>query len=324
MNRNALIVISILFTLIFYLGCPIDEDIIESPYIPGLTLDNYPKVDGSTSTDPLNILIACKLLGIKHQWKMNGNGWFIEPVLKSNNNLKKFEQLIRSSQTHWSILNLIDKKADIILSARTMSPEEKDYADSKGIVLIETPIALDAFIFLINPNNPITSLTIEQIQDIYTGNITNWNEIGGDDAPIVPFIRNQNSGSQELMDSLVMDGFDIMNHLPWSDESFYKNHIISSMIPVFDRVWEDKDAICYTVYYFKEYILRDKRTKSLAINGIPPSKENIENNIYPLSAEVYAVIRSDLDKSSIAYKIYEWIQTENGKEVISESGYIPN
>jgi hypothetical protein len=152
--------------------------------VEGFTFDNYPKADGSTSAKPLNVLIACKLLGIGHQWVDypldDGSPveWTIEPVLRSKRNSEKFEEFVKTSQTHQSIVNLIDKKTDIIISARKMSPDEKTYADAAGVTLIETPVALDAFIFIVNLDNPITTLTVKQIQDIYTGKITNWNEVG--------------------------------------------------------------------------------------------------------------------------------------------------
>ena len=284
--------------------------------IDGLTIDNYPIVDGSTSNMPLNTLIACKLLDIGCDWASTYGMWNIEPNL-NNNNSEKFWARVKSSQTHQSFINLIDNNADLTLSARTMSPDEKEHADAAGVTLIETPIALDAFIFVVNPNNPIKSLTIKQIQDIYTGKITNWSEVGGNNVKINPYVRNANSGSQELMESLVMKDLDFME-FPVSPE------VINSMTGVFDRVSTDVSAICYSVYYYKEMILRGTHTKTIAIEGIYPDKETISNISYPLVAEVYAIIRSDLDKSSMAYKLYELLQTQDGKRVIAESGYVPN
>jgi phosphate transport system substrate-binding protein len=327
MNKFTFIGILVLSVMvIIIMGCKTDEDDIDETdenlkIIEGFTFNNYPKTDGSTSTDPLNVLIACKLLGIKHQWTRGGNGWYIEPVLKSSKNIKKFESLVKLSQTHQSFINLIDKKADVILSARKMSPDEKAYADQKGVSLIETPIALDGFVFIVNPENSITTLTIEQIQDIYTGKITNWNEVGGNDLEIYPFIRNANSGSHELMESMVM--FDFGSEWSINREVISKEQIIYSMVPVFDEVSRVERSICYSIYYFKKVMLRDQGTKTIAINGIHPDDESIGNNSYPLSTEVYAIIRSDLDTSSTAYKLYEFIQTDLGKEVIKESGYLP-
>ena len=331
MNRFFLMTVLVFSSIVlFYISCKKEEKEEDDDIDPrlkiveGFSFDNYPKVDGSTSTAPLNTLIACKLLGIKHQWMQKSGLWEIEPILKLKKNSENFQRLIKTSQTHQSFINLIKKEADIILSARKMSPDERTYADDAGVSLIETPIALDAFIFIIHPNNPIESLSIEQIQDIYVGKITNWKEIGGNDITINPYIRNANSGSQELMESLVMKGLGFME-FPQSPEIPIIPTTIFDMIVVIDRVSQEINSICYTVFYYKEEILRNLYiTKSIAIESVYPDKESISNNSYPLVAEVYAVIRSDLDKSSMAYKLFELLQTETGKEVISESGYLPN
>jgi len=337
-NGFALIGVLVLSVIVAAAGCKNDngeegsDDIDpQLKIVEGFTFENFPKVDGSTSAEPLNILIACKLLGIRHQWVRHEHdgSWGIEPVLKSKSNIQKFENLIKTSQTHQSIINVIDKKADITISARKMSPDEKNYADAAGVTLFESPIAIDALDFIVNPNNPITSLTIKQIQDIYTGKTTYWNEVGVDgmdfelngviySREIKPYVRNRNSGSQELMESLVMKDLDIMQ-LPISGEA-----VIQTMTGALDRVNKEINAICFTPYYYKEFIFKDASAKVIAIDGIYPRKETLINKSYPLVAEVYAVIRSDLDTSSTAYKLYELLQTEKGKEIISESGYVPN
>jgi phosphate transport system substrate-binding protein len=327
MKRFALIGIFILSAIVIATACitkeaEADDDIDpQLKVIDGFTFDNYPKVYSSTSAGPLNVLIACKSLGIRYKWEKSSHdgSWNIEPILKGKENKEKFQKLVRAPQTHYSFINLIDKKADIILSARKMSPDEKTYAEDNGVSLIETPIALDAFVFIVNPENPITTLTVKQIQDIYTKKITNWNEVGGNDMQIQPFVRNENSGSQELMESMVMKDFGNLGWFPRSDEV-----VIQTMTGAIERVQYDINSICYTVYYFKEHILIGQKTKTIAIEGIYPNAESINVNSYPLVAEVYAVIRSDLDKSSTAYKLYEFLQTEKGKKVISESGYLPN
>jgi phosphate transport system substrate-binding protein len=201
-----------------------------------------------------------------------------------------------------------------------MSPDEKAHADAAGVSLIEIPIALDAFVFIVHPDNPITTLTIEQIQDIYTGKFTHWYEVGGggNTVKINPYVRNANSGSQELMESMVMKDLEITK-LPTSYET-----VIGSMSGAFEIVQSNINSICYTVFYYREHILKDAKVKSVAIEGVYPNEETIRDNSYPLVAEVYASIRSDLDKTSTAYKLYEFLQTETGKEVIDESGYLPN
>jgi phosphate transport system substrate-binding protein len=286
--------------------------------LEGLTIENYPVVDGSTSTDPLNKLLACKLLGFDYKWEqaMHMNGlWYL-----SNNIPYEFvTEHIKSSQTHNAFINLIDGNADIILTARKMSPDEKAYAENAGIHLVETPIALDAFIFIVNTENPIKSLTTKQIQDIYTGKITNWKDVGGNNNPINPYVRNPNSGSQELMESLIMKDLDMPNwEVEWSSE------VIPSMDLAFSRIMGDVNGLCYTVYYYKEQIVRNELpVKHIAVDGIYPDKNTIKNQSYPHVAEVYVVIRNDLNKNSMAYELYQYLQTKEGKDIISESGYIP-
>jgi phosphate transport system substrate-binding protein len=328
MNRFILITFLALSVILVYTACKEEnvdlgfDNLSSSPIIAGLTVDNYPKVDGSTSTEPLNMIIACKLFGIGYGWAPDyWNLRRIEPNLDKDDT-DKFSSLIRSSQTHQSFINLINKEVDLVLSARKLSSTEKASAVAAGVNLIETPIALDAFVFIVNPNNPIESLTTQQIQDIYTGKITNWGELGwGKDyaLPITPYVRNADSGSQELMETLVMKDLDMAEFLVNDNEL-----IVFNMTGAVDRVFQENNAICYTVYYFKEYMVTGIDVKSVAINGIYPDKESIGNNSYPYVAEVYAVIRSDLDKSSMAYKLYEWLQTTAGKQAISESGYVAN
>ncbi len=284
--------------------------------LEGITMENYPRVDGSTSVEPLQTLIACKLLGGRYQWRQawEANGtWVLQPDYDDIPR-EFFLERIKTSQTHNSFINLIDNNADLTLSARKMSGEEKAYADSKGVTLIETPVALDAFVLLVNPSNPVKSLTTEQLRDIYLGKLTNWKDVGGKDVPINPYIRNANSGSQELMELLVMQGQELPD---WPQE------IISSMLQAFSTIRYDVNGICYTVYYYKEWIVRDHTgVKSLAVNGIYPDKKSISSKIYPYTAPVYAVIRSDLDPGSMAYRLYELLQTPAGKGVIRESGYV--
>lgn len=287
--------------------------------IEGLIAENYPNVDGSTSVEPLQRILACKLLKVNYNWiniSDTGDEWAIYP---DDDKLPDqfFNDRVKTSQTHQAFINLIDKETDMILSARSISEDEQVYADSQGITLIETPIALDAFIMLTHPTNKVSNLTTKQIQDIYTTQITNWKELGGNDANITAYIRNANSGSQELMESLIMKKLNIPD---WTTEL---TEMLPSMLGVFHSVKTNATGLGYSIYYYKEMIVREKNVKTLAIEGVFPDKETISNKTYPYTTPVYAIIRSDLDHSSMAYKLYELLLTEKGKSIIEESGYIP-
>ncbi|MDR3252085.1 MAG: substrate-binding domain-containing protein, partial [Tannerella sp.] len=292
--------------------------------VEGITIDNYPRVDGSTSTKPLNRLVACKLLGFPYEWRSNIVGeWSVEPLFDDvlfddiPEYWDLFGERIKVSQTHESFINLIDNNTDLILTHRTLSPDEQAHADETGVSLIETSIAIDPFVFIVNKNNPVRTLTVAQVRDIFAGNITNWQQVGGNDAKIRPFVRPRNSGSQEVMESLVMKDL-TMGDFPKVDE-------IASMAGVFPEVINDANSISYTFNYYKETMVRtpDERVPKIAINGIFPNEKTVMDGTYPFIAEVHVAIRSDLDKNSMAYRMYEWLQSAEGKAVIAESGYIP-
>jgi phosphate transport system substrate-binding protein len=287
--------------------------------IKDISFDNYPKVDGSTSSTPLNYIVACKLLGINYTWANNTAEWGIMPngdeIPEKYSGLRWFRERIQNSQTHGAFINLIDGNTDIILNPRTISPDEKAYADEIGVTLIETPIALDAFVFVVHKNNPVKSLSVEQVQKIYTGEITNWSQVGGNNTEIKVFTRPRNSGSEELFRFLVMKDLEPLD-FPESE--------IASMWGIFPEIFENINSICYTFNTYKEMQVRvpDSHVPKIAINGIFPDKNTIKNSTYPFTAEVYAVIRSDLDRNSMAYKLYEWLQSEEAKLSITESGFI--
>jgi len=267
--------------------------------IEGITIENFPVLDGSTTAGPLIDLIAYNLLGAGYwTWEF-------------------YEKHLQTSQTHGAFINLIDKKADLIFSARTMSADEKAFAAKAGVHLIETPIALDALIFIVHPANRVKSLTHQQLQDIYTGNTKNWSDVGGFDALITPYVRNKNSGSQELMEALLLTK-------PISDD-FPEDLVIGSMMPLLSAVQGNENGLGYTVAYYRTTMHSDfEGIKTISVNGIYPDNKTIKTRNYPYTSEFYAIIRLDLDKSSMAYKLYELMQTKAGKRVISESGYVPN
>ncbi|MCL2597564.1 MAG: substrate-binding domain-containing protein [Paludibacter sp.] len=302
------------------------QPFVEQPFVDmsDITMENYPRVDGSTSTNPLNYIVAAKLLGLEYEWTSGTGG---RDVIFTNQGSMPwdFRMKFQCSQTHGAIINLIDNQTDLIIVARKMSADEKQYAGSAGVSLIETPIALDALDFILNAQNSVNSLLVGQIQNIYLGNITNWNEVGGADEEIIPFIRNANSGSQEMMNEIVMNNTGMPD---WTVSlSDAEDMTLWSMTAVYEELLSHPNGICFTPHYYREYMVNNiftaDKIKTLAVNGIMSDKNSIKNNTYPFVANVYVSVRSDLDKSSMAYKLYKWLQTSAGKAVIAESGYVP-
>jgi len=290
----------------------------------GLTLDdlnfsisNYPTVDSSTSAFPLNYIIACNILNASYYWVYDLYGYVMDLyVTADDSNISDFINHINISGTHDAYMNLIDGNADIVLVARPPSEDELSHANNNSVNLVTKAVALDAFVFITNVANPVESLTVKQIQDIYTGSITNWSQLGGNSLDIIAYQRNKNSGSQELMESLVMKDLEIAE-LP--------ELTLFGMGGPFDRLVYDfqGEGLAYTVYYYKEFLTNTSDSiKMLGVNGVVPSYENISNSSYEYVTEVYAVIRSDLDGDSNSYKLRDWLLGESGQEIVRESGYV--
>jgi phosphate transport system substrate-binding protein len=311
--------LSVLLSLTL-VACETEAEPNEPVVIDGISFANYPRVDGSTSTKPLNALIACKLLDIRYEWQSNIVGeWSVELNREDIPDAYTgfYGERIKVSQTHGAFMNVIDGNADIILTHRTLSPDERAYADELGVTLIETSIALDAFVFLVCRNNPVRNLTADQVRRIYTGEITNWQQVGGNNSEIRPYTRPRNSGSEEIMQSLVMGDLEMGN--------FPANSEIVTMAGVFPEVRNNVNGFCYTFNFYKDVMVRvsDDDVPKISVDGVFPDENTVKNGTYPFIAEVHVAIRSDLDHNSMAYKMYEWLQTEAAHAVISESGYIP-
>jgi len=284
--------------------------------IEGITFENYPKVDGSTSARALNQMVACKLLGLRYEWMLSFSE---EWSLTSEDIPKKYEDFlwerIKTSQTHGAFMNLIDGSVDIILTHRTVSPDEKAHADALGVTLIETSIASDAFIFVVHPNNPVKSLTVGEIRKIYTNEITNWSEVGGNNAEIKVYTRPINSGSAEVFRTLVMDGLEAAD--------FPFGIMINPMYGVFIAMMQDENGICYTFNNYAEIIARRPDVSKIAINGILPNDNTVKDRTFPFISEVCVAIRSDLSRNTMAFKLYGWLQSENAKSTLIECGFVP-
>lgn len=311
---------NIVLLVLFVIFCSCTKEIeIEQNLIEGINFENYPNVDGSTSTSVLNVMVACKLLGVSYVWMEPGvvTEWTLQPEYETLEEQYKefFWKRVKSSKTHGAFINLIDGNADIILTHRTISSDEKAHADSAGVTLIETPIALDAFVFVVNKENPVKSLTVNQVQKIYTGEITNWSKVGGNDSEIKVFTRPRNSGSEEVFRIVVMKGIEPVD---------FPASAIGGMSQVFGEIVHNVDGICYTFNNYKDLQARvsDSEVPKIAINGIFPDKNTVKNKTYPFISKVHVAIRSDLDHNSMAYKLYIWLQSEDAKPTIKECGFL--
>jgi phosphate transport system substrate-binding protein len=279
---------------------------------PEISAHEYPRVDGSTSTSPLNMLIACILIDVPCKWIQ-----WLEGYMHLAPDITHFDgefPNIPTSGTHGAYVSLMENQSDLILVARLPSQDELDAAVMLGVRLHPVPIAYDAFVFIVNEDNPVEFLSTTQIQDIYTGELSNWSEVGGTNNLIRPYQRDPNSGSQELMEKLVM-----------KDKRMIEapEMVLLKMMAPFYALSDDPDGIGYSVYYFEEFMAGIEKVKLLGVDGVMPNFETIQRGEYPYVTEIYAVIRGDLHQDSKAYQLWTWLQSPGGQKVVAESGYVP-
>ena len=202
-------------------------------------------------------------------------------------------------------------RCDIGLSSRALKDDEK----ASG--LKETTLALDGIAIIVNPQNPVKDLTLEQIAKIYTGEITNWSQVGGEDRDIIPFQRNPEAGSQALMKKLVMDGLEMME--PPVD---YTAGSMSSLLEGVRQYDNSPAAIGYTVYYYAHDMEMAQGLKLLSIDGTAPSPDTIRSGEYPFLNPYYAVMDKDEAEDSPARILYDWLLGEEGQSLVAQEGYV--
>lgn len=293
----------------------------------GLTVDNFPLLDGATASQPIRSLIGCAAFnGECNYWyetearEMFLSASFYDSGLSYEDEEKVNKKIGKNSKTHDAYLDLILKRNDLILVSTKPSDEEINIAEKLGVKLELTPIGLDGFIFLTNKNNSVTNLNTKDIVDIYTKKETNWKKFNGNDSELRAFVRQKNSGSQELMQKLVMKENQI-------NSSFEEERLVfMGMSELIERVEKYDNSLGYSLYYYKNTMI-DKRefrpdVKLISVDGVEANPKNIASRIYPYTFEIYAVTRTDQPNNSPAYQIKEWLTSPEGQELIRKAGYI--
>lgn len=282
-----------------------------------ISLD-YPAVDGSTSALPLQRMVACEIYEIECDWEPTflPNTPQMITALDDSAEAGRVNELWHSG-THGSYLSLIDGDADLILAAREPSDSEIVSATAAGVELDVRPVALDAFVFVTNVGAPATDFPLATIRDIYTGSVTHWDQVvpGAPADPITTYKRNEDSGSQELMETLVM------RDSPMVETS--TELILPSMMMPINMLSNDEFGIGYSVYFYAEHIFPAPEVRTVAVDGVAPTAETIADGSYSLSTEVFVVIRSDEPADSTASMLRDWLLTDSGQAAVAASGYVP-
>ena len=204
----------------------------------------------------------------------------------------------------------------IVYEAPEYVKEELAEADAK---LEQKAIGRDALVFIVNEENPVQSLTQQQLRDIYAGRITNWKDVGGADSPIVAFQRGVDSGSQTLFKKLLIDkGDGQLMAAPTELAPADMGGLVDSIAEYNNSA----NAIGFSVYYYIDQMYSKPSLRLLAVDGVTPGNDTIADESYPLCNEFYAVVHADAAPDSPQRKVYDWLDTDEGRRCIKKAGYV--
>lgn len=267
----------------------------------GITADQYPTVDGSKLTQTLAETMYRAMHGIN-----NPHG-------------------TQHSRTVPAYQNLINGKADLIL-VPDATAEILTEAEKAGVKLETYEIAKDGLVFVTPEENLAKDLTVEQLKQIYGSySIKNWSSLGGGNKNLIPFCGKGSSDDRQMqLERLILGGtaldetiaqkysFDSWNTVIFQTQNYHTGSIAGAL--------ENSYGLCpanYNLCAGSPYLVSG--LKLLSVNGISPTRESIDDGKYPLTYRYYAVIRADEPADSPARKLAKWLQSEEGKELVSKA-----
>lgn len=206
------------------------------------------------------------------------------------------------------VKSLMNNACDIANMSRFMKPAEFKSCVDKGILPVAHVVAFDGLAVVVNPKNPVKALTVSQIADIYTGKISNWKQLGGEDAKIVVVSRDTNSGTYETFNELVLKKADITKDAEY----------VGSNGQARTRVNTTKNAIAYVGLGFV-----DDTVKPLSVEGILPAAKSVSTGKYPIARPLYMFTNGYPKMGSDVYNFVTLHLSKEGREIVSDLGYIP-
>ena len=260
------------------------------------SFETLPRFDGSTANIPLISLVIQRLTGAS---------------------ATEADNAVRVTTTPNAYRALIAGDTDLLLVYEANATVKQEVTDS-GVKLESHPIGRDALVFFTNDTNPVTSLTTEQLRDIYTGAITNWKQLGGDDIEIVAYQRTEESGSQALLRKYVM-GDRAMAKAP-------SDLITDDMGGIIEGVSDyanTGNALGYSVYYYLANMYAVAGIRMLGVGDVLPSRETIGTGEYPYGNDFFVIIRADEPADSPARRVMAWLLSPEGTQTVVDAGYVP-
>ncbi len=208
---------------------------------------------------------------------------------------------------------LTDGKTDILFA---FGPDESQlaYAAECGVSFELIPIGREAFVFFTNSKNPVENLSVDEIRAIYSGKITNWKEVGGKDEEILPYQRNEGSGSQTALKEFMGDE-------PLMDApTELRNSFMWGIIEAVSDYHNHRGALGFSFRNYAEEIVSNPGVRLLKVNGSEPTLENIQSGAYPVTMPFYMVLRyEEHTKETLAF--IDWVLSNEGQSLVEASGF---
>lgn len=224
---------------------------------------------------------------------------------------KSYNNELSYVSTSTAYNDLLSKKVDVIIVTKP-SKNQKEMIEKFNEDLKFIPIAREALVFYTRKENTIKSITVDDINKIYTSQIINWKDLNGKNAIINTYQLTKDNGSQtcfeDIVNNNVIDG---------------KKHFeVNDMGKIIDKVSNNRNSIGFSFNSFYTKIYNDSRLKLFYINGVEPSKENIISEKYPLMYDVFFVYNKNNNNENIE-KLLEFILSEQGQKIIEIMGLQP-
>ena len=213
---------------------------------------------------------------------------------------------------------LINGSIDVANASRGIKPEEIEEAKKNGFEPVEFIVANDAIAVIVNPQNPISELTLEQVSHIYKGELTNWKELGGDDRPIVRLSRETNSGTHVYFLETVIRLGSKEDKAIFSADTL----LLPSSEGIISEVSDNPNAIGYDgLGYVTKNVKMIALAKSAGEPYVLPSAATVISNQYPVSRHLFMYTRGQPE--GIEKDYLEWILSPEAQDIVTELGFVP-
>lgn len=335
--------IQLLIIISIFVFCTVHAENTEkrSTKIEGLTCLNFPHIQGEKSLGDLTEVLIIHLFDFEYIWNTfrNYGSEYVAsvPEMDYRDILYKCtdEEMTNLSSSETKAYYFGDKEVrynllvgnkPFVFLFTPLSEKDIETAKKQGVTVACKPIGLDATIFLNHQGSPVRSLTWQQIHDIYSGKYENWKTLGNDSVDMMNAMVDMDEDKTNIFKQQFMEG---QNPVSTSKTLWRINGSIEDgrdrfpFYGICDINKEDIGCIYYTQYLFRTVNYNKSWARIMKVDGVMPTKESILDGTYPYSMYIYAAVNTDKEKYPMANKIYDYLTSEDGQQMLDDYGYIP-